>query len=99
MSTLKTGLTSCLIVLILSAPMRNQSKLTRLFCTELEIFNIQSEQQQQRDDDLQSCAVHANCLRTACELRICSSWRTELEIFNLLFVEGTHLDHQNRQRN
>ena len=36
--------------------------------TELEIFNIQSEKQQQRDDDLRSplmSAVHANCWRTA----------------------------------
>ena len=52
---------------------------------ELEIFNIQSEQQQQRDDDLRSplvSAVRANCLRTA----------------NLLFVEGTNLGHQNRQK-
>ena len=35
---------------------------------ELEIFNIQSEQQQQRDDDLRSpliSAVHVNFLRTA----------------------------------
>ena len=48
---------------------------------ELEIFNIQSEQQQQRDDDLRSplvSAVRANCL--------------------LLFVEGTNLGHQNRQK-
>ena len=33
-----------------AAPLRNQSELTRLFCTELEILNIQSEQQQQQRD-------------------------------------------------
>ena len=51
---------------------------------ELEIFNIQSEQQQQRDDnlevaDLQSCPPS---VRTA----------------NLLFVEVIHLGHQNQKR-
>ena len=49
---------------VCSAPVRNQSKLTRLFRAELEILNIQSEQQQQRDDNLRSplmSAVHANC--------------------------------------
>ena len=56
-----------LMVAVCSAPVRSQPKLTRLFRAELEIINIQSEQHQQRDDDLRSplmSAVHANCLRT-----------------------------------
>ena len=57
---------------------RNQSKLTRLFRTELEIFNIQSEQQQ-----TPSPLVRRPCEQLAGELRICSSWRTELDIFNI----------------
>ena len=63
------------------APVRNQSKLTRyIFRAEHEILNIQSEQQQQREDDLRSplmSTVHVNFLRTV----------------NLLFMEVTHLNH------
>ena len=46
--------------------------------TELEIFNIQSEQQQQGDDNLRLANLHLHLpsVRTACELRISSSWRT-----------------------
>ena len=46
-----------------SVHVRNQSKPTKLFRTELEILNVQSEQQQQRDDnlrltDLNSCPAN-----------------------------------------
>ena len=67
------------------APVRNQSKLTKVFRAELEILNIQSEQQQQRDDNLQLANLDLCPLsvRTSCELWISTSWRTELEIFNI----------------
>ena len=38
--------------MVCSVPVRNQSKPTKLFRTELEILNVQSEQQRQRDDNL-----------------------------------------------
>ena len=50
----------------ISTRVRRHTNCLRI--AELEIFNIQSEQQQQRDDDLRSpltTVVHANCLRTA----------------------------------
>ena len=42
---------------------------------ELEIFNIQSEQQHQRDDNLRLANLHSYppSAQAACELRICSS--------------------------
>ena len=51
-----------------SAPVRNQSKLTRLFRADLEILNVQSEQEQQRWRPIKisihvrrPCEVLANC--------------------------------------
>ena len=45
--------------------------------TELEIFNIQSEQQQPRKRRQQLANLHScpPSVQTACELRICSSWK------------------------
>ena len=60
-------------------------KANEIILCELEILNIQSEQQQQRDEDLRSplvSAVHVNCLWTVI----------------LLFVEVTHLGHQNQKK-
>ena len=53
--------------------------------TELNIFNIQSEGQQQRDDDLwlTNFLLCLLSVWTACELRISSSWHMELEILNI----------------
>ena len=44
---------------------------------EFEIFNIQSEQQQQGDDNLRLANLHScpPSVRTACELRICFLWK------------------------
>ena len=50
-------------------------KANKIISCGTEILNIQSEQQQQRDDDLRSplmSAVYANCLRTANLLFIAS---------------------------
>ena len=65
------------VVCLHVAPVWNQSNLTRLFCMELEILNIQPEQQQQRDDNLSLADLHSCllCMQTACKLRICSSWK------------------------
>ena len=47
------------------SPVRNQSKLTRLFRAELEILNIQSEQQQPKEMTLSTISTH---VRRPCEL-------------------------------
>ena len=95
--------------------LRRSCKLLMNCCsrwhTELEIFNIQSEKQQQSDDDLRSAPMFTS-MRTAYgtqdfqhSIRAAARKRRQLTTAlanclwtaNLLFMEVTHLGHQNQK--